>query len=424
VNPGADDIPGNGVDEDCSGKDAEVVKLESNRAVEPADARTWALHKIPEKLDVVLITVDTLRADLGYAGNPKPVSPRIDELAKKSTIFENAYSLASYTSKSLPPALIGKYPSETHRGWAHFNRFEKSDTFIAERLQKAGIFTISVQGYWYFFQPGVGFERGFDVIDTDAAPKAVQVEGDKSSNSDKLTDAAIAELEKPETAKKQFFLWIHYVDPHAEYVKHEGFDFGSSSRDLYDSEVAFVDHHVGRLLDFIDKSAFGKKTAILLTSDHGEAFGEHGMIRHGFEEWEELIRVPLLIHVPGLPPGRIEVRRSAIDLVPTLLDLYRLPLPSGEGTDFVSGTSLLLDLARPPGYEPKQRLIYSNMAAGPNNADRQAFIDGSMKLITSDGRPMGLYDLASDPGEKHDLLDDAAKKESIMGRYRAFLKQL
>jgi choline-sulfatase len=424
VNPGADDVPGNGKDEDCSGKDAELVVLEKPEPTLPADARAWALKKIPEKLDVVLITVDTLRFDLGYMGNPRPVSPKIDALAKDSTVFARAYSLASYTSKSLPPALIGKYPSETHMGWAHFNRFDKADTFMAERAQKAGIRTISVQGYWYFYQPGVGFERGFDVIDTSASPKGFAVEGDKSWNGDKLTDAAIAELGKPENTEKQFFLWIHYVDPHSEYVKHEGFDFGSKSRDLYDSEVAFVDDNVGRLVDYIRKSSFGARTAIVLTSDHGEAFGEHGMIRHGFEEWEELIRVPFIVHVPGLSPGRIEVRRSAIDLVPTLLDLLRLPPPSGEGSDFVSGVSLLLDLARPPGYEPKQRIIFSHMAAGPNNADRQAFIDGSLKLIASDGRPMGIYDLDQDPGEKHDLDDDAALKEKLVGRYKAFVKEL
>jgi arylsulfatase A-like enzyme len=207
-------------------------------------------------------------------------------------------------------------------------------------------------------------------------------------------------------------------------VKHDGFDFGSTSRDLYDSEVAYVDHHVGRLVDAIKKSPFADKTAIVVTSDHGEAFGEHGMIRHGFEEWEELIRVPFIVQVPGLEPRHVSVRRSAIDLVPTLLELYRQPLPPGEGTDFLSGQSLLLDLANPPGYAPKERIIFSHMAAGPNNADRQAFIDGGMKLIASDGRPMGLYDLEKDPDEKHDLLDDAELKEKVTSRYKAFVHEL
>ncbi|MFO0569963.1 MAG: sulfatase [Polyangiaceae bacterium] len=424
IGPGVDDVPGNGVDEDCSGRDAEEVKIEKVAESEPKDMREAALARLPKKPNVVLLSIDTLRWDLGHMGNPRPVSPSLDALAKRSVVFEKSYALASYTSKSLAPALIGKFPNETHRGWAHFNRFEKDDVFVAERLQKAGVRTVSVQGYWYFFQPGVGFERGFDVIDTSAAPKSVQVEGDRSFNSEKLSDAAIAQLAKPENLDKPLFLWVHYTDPHAEYVKHEGFDFGGTGRDLYDSEIAYVDHHVGRVIDAIDKSPIRDTTVIIVTSDHGEAFGEHGMLRHGFEVWDELIRVPLIVHVPGVPARRVSTRRSAIDLVPTVLDLFRAPSPTGAGSDFVSGASLLFDLTNPEGYQAKERVIFAHMTAGPNNADRQAFIDGGKKLVLSEGRALGLYDLEADPGEKKDLLDDAELKEKVTGRYRAFFKEL
>lgn len=424
IGPHADDVPGNGVDEDCSGKDAEKVDLAAEEPEAPKDARTWALEQLPGAPNVVLITVDTLRYDLGYMGYPRKVSPNIDALAKRSTVFSQAYALASYTSKSLAPMLIGKYGSETHRGWSHFNRFDAADTFIQERLQKAGIRTISVQGYWYFFHKGYGFERGFDVLDSSAAPKVIQMEGDRTVTADKVSDAAIEQLKNPENTAKQFFLWAHYVDPHTEYVRHEGFEFGSSSRDAYDSEVAFVDHHVGRVLDFLAKSEVGKRTAIVLTSDHGEAFGEHGMIRHGFEVWEELVRVPLIVHVPGVAPGRVDERRGAIDVVPTILDLYRLPAPGGEGTDFVSGHSLLLDVVQPKGYEPKPRLVFVDMTAGPNNAERQALIWEGKKLIASGGRPLGLYDLDQDPGEKKNLLEDADLKEKMLSRLQAVRRQL
>jgi arylsulfatase A-like enzyme len=339
-------------------------------------------------------------------------------------VFEKAYALASYTSKSLAPMLIGKYGTETHRGWSHFNRFEPDDVFVQERLQKAGIRTISVQGYWYFFQKGYGFERGFDVVNSSAAPKVIQMEGDRTVTADKVSDAVIEELGKPENTAKQLFLWAHYVDPHTEYVRHEGFDFGASSRDSYDSEVAFVDHQVGRVLDFLQKSKLADRTAIVFTSDHGEAFGEHGMIRHGFELWEELVRVPLLIYVPGAKPQRIAVRRGAIDVVPTLLDLFRQPAPARKDSDFLSGQSLLLDVMRPPGYEPKPRIVFVDMTAGPNNAERQAFIEDGKKLIVSGGRPLGLYDLDRDPGEKKSLLDDAELKERMLSRYKAFRREL
>ncbi|MEZ4375005.1 MAG: sulfatase-like hydrolase/transferase [Polyangiaceae bacterium] len=420
--PGADDVPGNGVDEDCSGKDAVEVVLDEPKVEAPKDAKAFIASKLPEKPNVLLITIDTLRWDLGYMGNPRKLSANLDKLAARSAVFENAYSMASYTGKSVGPLLIGKYPSETHRGWSHFNRFTKEDTFVAERASKAGIRTINVQGHWYF-KADTGVGRGFEVEDTSAAPKVLQMEGDRTVNSDKLSDAAIAQLKDPAN-KGQFFMWVHYVDPHAEYVKHDDFDFGKTSRDLYDGEVAFVDQQVGRLLDFIKGSDLDKNTVILITADHGEAFGEHGLIRHGFEIWEELVRVPLIVHVPGADAVRIKQPRSGIDIVPTIMQVLGLPAPSGEGDDFISGQSLLPDVIQPPGYKPQSRIVFVDMPAGPNNAERQALIEGDLKLIVSGGRPLGLYNLREDPAEKKDLLDDAELKEKELGRFKAFRKKL
>src|SRR5690606_21225703 len=116
----------------------------------------------------------------------------------------------------------------------------------------------------------------------------------------------------------------HWVDPHAEYVPHEEFDYGSSPRERYDGEVSFVDAQIGRVLAALQEHSLDDSTVILVSSDHGEAFSEHGMIRHGFEVWEELVRVPLILHVPGAPPRRIAERRSLIDLVPTILQTFEL----------------------------------------------------------------------------------------------------
>jgi arylsulfatase A-like enzyme len=424
VNPGADDVPENGRDEDCSGSDARAVAVAVKAPELVSDARAAALSRLPEHLNVVLLTVDTLRYDLGYAGNPRRISPELDRLAAESVVFERAYSLASYTAKSLPPMLIGRYSSETHRGYSHFNRFEKSDPFLAERLTAAGVHTVSVQGHWYFFQ-NYGMERGFSLINSSAAPRAAQAaEGDRSVTSERISDAVIAELGTLGGASKQFFLWAHYTDPHAEYVEHEGFSFGAGSRAAYDGEVAFVDHHVGRVLAALRQSPLWANTVILVTSDHGEAFGEHGMIRHGFELWEELVRVPLLVRVPGLPPHRVVQRRSAIDLVPTVLELFRVPLPAAGAEDFLSGSSLLLDLALPPGYVPSARPVFVDMAEGPHNAERRAFIEGDTKLVLSGGRALGLYDLAADPAEKRDLSANKADLEAALERFRAFRRGL
>jgi len=319
--------------------------------------------------------------------------------------------------------MIGRYGSETHRGWLHFNRFTREDVFVSERLQKAGIHTVSVQGHWYFFK-NYGMERGYDVIDSRATPADQPIEGDRSSNGDALSDRIIAELERPELESQQFFLWSHYIDAHAEYVPHPEFDFGHRGRELYDGELAFVDHHFGRVLDALAKRPFAERTVVIVTSDHGEAFGEHGLYRHGFELWEELVRVPLIVYVPGVEPRRIAVRRGAIDIVPTILELFGLDTPPANETGALRGVSLLPDVLAPPGYAPKPRVVYIDMPAGPYNDSREAYIEDDMKVITSGPRALGLFDLKADPGEKKDLLDDTAKARPLLARAKAFRKTL
>jgi arylsulfatase A-like enzyme len=161
---------------------------------------------------------------------------------------------------------------------------------------------------------------------------------------------------------------------------------------------------------------------VIVTSDHGEAFGEHGLIRHGFELWEELVRVPLLVRVPGLAPQRVRTRRSLIDIAPTVLDFYRMPQP--EGADAFSGQSLVPDLlAKDPASLPV-RPILVDMPQGPYNDERSAFIQGDLKLITSNGRPLGLYDLGQDPAEKLSLLKDRERTRSALDAYKAFRRGL
>ncbi len=423
VNPDAHDVAGNSIDEDCSGRDATVTPKETPPGGEPTAASLDTAAPTPptapaKDLNVVLITVDTLRFDLGYMGYERPISPNIDALAKKSTVYERSYSLASYTSKSMGPMLIGRYGSETNRGWMHFNKYPREDVMVQERLKAAGVFTMSVQGHWYF-KEDTGLGRGFDVLDLSAAPTRPQGEGDKTVNSPQLSDAAIALLAKPERAAQRFFMWVHYLDPHAEYVRHAEFDFGSSGRARYDGEIAFTDHHVGRVLDAIAASPFADRTIVVVTSDHGEAFGEHGLIRHGFELWEELVRVPLVVYIPGQEPRRIQERRSAIDLVPTFLDIFGVPEPVGD--DFLSGQSMLPEWY---GEAPKPRDIFIDMPAGPYNGDRQAYISDDLKLTTSNSRPMGLYNLATDPGETKNLTKEAAMAEEALERMKEFRSKL
>jgi choline-sulfatase len=398
--PTAIDIPGNGIDEDCSGADLPLPRP-------PPPAPRSARAAVPPNLNLVLITVDTLRIDLGFMGYPRPVSPNLDALAARSTVFERAYSMASYTGKSVGPTLIGKYPSECLRDGAHFNTYSRANTLLAERLQNAGLHTMGAASHWYF-KPKYGLAQGMDVWDLSALRSDAEGAADSSITSHLVSDAAIGLLADPANVDKRFFLWLHYFDPHAPYVPHaDAPDFrpGAKSwgKPLYDGEVWYTDRHIGRVVDFIESQPWGVHTAIVVTADHGEAFDEHGMNWHGVDLWEPLIRVPLVVYVPGVKAHRVQARRSLIDLVPTVLDLMGVAQPPpGE----LSGESSVADIVAPDDAPVDERDVFMDMPWGPWVPQHRALIHGptpGRKLMHEGGPVYLLFDLDSDPRELNDL---------------------
>ena len=406
-NPLAYDIPGNGIEEDCSGADTPVPPPQAPPQLPPT-------AKVPHDLNLVLVTIDTLRLDVGFAGYDKPTTPNLDKLAERSVVFDRMYSMASYTGKSVGPLLIGKYPSETDRDGGHFNKYSPKNVFVTERLHDAHVRTFGGASHWYF-SPWSGLSQGMDEWDMSAKPSDGQGESDTSITSAQLSDAALRMLKKPENTSGRFFMWLHYFDPHAEYMAHDGApDFLGSARGgaagyraLYDGEVWFTDKHLGRVLDYIASQPWGEHTAIIVTSDHGEAFGEHNMSWHGMELWECLVRVPFIVYLPGATPHHVEVKRSHVDLVPTLLDVMGVEQPeAGE----LSGQSMIRDVVEQGPYP--ERDVYIDMPVGPYTLMRKAIVVGptpGTKLIYAGGKNFQLYDLAADPDEKNDLSGDESR---------------
>ncbi len=408
------DKPGNDLDEDCSGADTPLAVKVIPKVIEP---------ELPAKhYNVLLITIDTLRADVGFLGYPKPVTPNLDRLAEKSTVFEHAYAMASYTGKSIGPMLIGKYPSETSRDGSHFNAYDKNNVFVTKRLQDAGIHTFGCSGHWYW-KPWSGVTQGMDLFDLSPIPLGM-TDNDNSISGDRVSDAAIRMLKDEGHSGKPFFMWIHYFDPHAQYVVHQGAPTflpekpgpADYARGAYDGEVWFTDQQVGRVVDYVQSAPFAKDTAIIVTADHGEGLGEHNMSWHGAELWEMLVHVPLLVYVPDAPPRRIAEQRSHIDLAPTIMDLEAVAKPAGGELD---GVSLLADVRLAKGAMPKERDVYMDMPAGPWNLHRRALITGKspgMKLVHLGGPQYQLFDLAADPAEKNDLSGDKERVRELSDR--------
>ncbi len=360
--------------------------------------------------DVVLVTIDTLRADAtGFAGNPRAETPHLDRLAASGWVFERAHAHSVMTLPSHASLLTGQLPYEHGvRDNAGFV-LPRSVRTGAEAFADAGFRTAAFVAA-FPLDARYGLDRGFEVYDDAVPPGAARRFAVAERSGAEVVAAASAWWRSNESARR--FLWVHLYEPHVPYEPPAPFSarFADSS---YLGEVAAADEYVGRLLAEVESSSSGD-SLVVVTSDHGEGLGDHGERTHGLFAYESTLAVPLLFWSPALDGARIAAPVRLVDVAPTLLqaagiELSMLPRLSGRslwrpsdgasrGTGEPATTyfeALRTNLQR--GWAPLRGVI----AVEPAEPRGGAKPEGPFKYISL---PIPeLYDLASDPNETRNL---------------------
>jgi choline-sulfatase len=364
---------------------------------------------LPARPHVLLVTIDTLRADhLGSYGYRAAVTPTLDGLAARGVRFAVAVAHAPLTAPSHASILTGLTP--LHHGVRDNGAYALPATArsVAMAFREAGYRTAAfVSGFP--LKRRFGFDAGFDVYDDNLprgkdARRTAYVE----RTADRTTEAALRWLEaepKAAASRSPFFVWVHYYDPHAPYEAPAAFMAGAASP--YDGEVAFVDAQLGRLLRRIAETANDRPTLVLVTADHGESLGEHGEDTHGIFVYDATLRVPFLLVGPGVPTGAVSATVArGIDVAPTLLDYAGLSAKGMEGRSLrraASGERLADEPAYAESLHPQLQYGWAPL---------HAWRTSKLKLIDAP-RPE-LYDLETDPAEAHDRsLVEPAGVESL-----------
>lgn len=390
VHPGARDVPDNGIDENCNGRDFSLSSLPTYRKgqrmdVPPEFERDW---------NFLLITVDTVRYDhTSMAGYERDTTPNLAKLADRSTSFTFANAPSAGTMASIPAILTSKF---FHSGIAldldvkrgNPPRLKPSNTLLPELLKPKGYATGAILSHEYFNDWGM--DQGVDDYDNTIG----KVRNPHGITSHQITDRAVAWIARQGT--KKWFLWTHYIDPHGFYVRHPGgVQYGDSEMDLYDGELRYTDEHLGRLFREIERLPNADRTIVIITSDHGDGFGEHGYINHGQALFGDILHVPLIVYIPDLPPRQVPGPVSPMDILPTITDL------AGVDTSELSfeGESLVPQLFY--GRDARERIVFAETNIPK---PQRAAVSDRYKLIYKLPQNLyELYDLHADPGEQQNI---------------------
>ncbi|MGH8459164.1 MAG: sulfatase, partial [Nevskiales bacterium] len=343
------------------------------------------------RTNVILITVDTLRADrVGAYGYSKARTPNLDGLAASGVRFERAFSPVPITLPSHACMLTGTYPMRNGMHDFSGNRLDPAMPTLATVLKAQGYATGAVVGA-AVLDRRFGLNNGFDFYyDNFDFNRMLETNLDAMERPGNLVmDQALAWLRK--NSSRRFFLWVHLYDPHHPY--NPPAPYNTQLADPYDGEIAFADAQVGRLLRYLKLGGLLSNTLIVLAGDHGEGLGEHGEKTHGFFIYNSTLQVPLLMKLPSSAVAGKKLVADAVSLVdvmPTVLEALRLPAPPQ-----VQGRSLL-PLLKSKGEADASPLYAESYLPRLhfNWSELRGIQSGNYRLI--DGPKPELYDLSRD----------------------------
>ncbi|MDC0741022.1 sulfatase [Polyangium mundeleinium] len=358
---------------------------------------------LPASPVVFLFSIDCLRNDLLASGKYDEKLPTLASLRRQGVYFRNGRSPGAQTVYSLSALFAGTYFSQQYwtpsTGDVHGLWPENDPTpRFPELLRARGVTTVTFAGApWLVNRYGI--VRGF------SEETFVRPVGNHFTLGKHLVDAALRRLAA--TRGEPLFLYIHFLDAHAPYDLAGG---SGPELDRYLGELALVDAEIGRVVRMIAASPLADRAAFVITSDHGEAFGEHGQYRHANSLYDELLRVPLLVQAKGLTPRVVDEPVTLVDLGPTMLDLFGVETP---------GTFLGQSLV--PFLRGESPTLTRPILAETRMKRALVLRDGTKVTVDDRSRTLELYDLASDPGEMRSLADDPTRLLPPLSLLRRFL---
>lgn len=374
-----------------------------------ASTAAWLTLRSPEprqRPNVILISIDTCRPDyFGCYGRAGGTTPHIDAFAADAVKFSNVVSPVPLTFPAHSSMLTGTYPPfhGVHDNIAY--RLADRNTTLAELLKELGYRSAGIVGAFVMDQQ-FGIAQGFDHYD-DEFESGMTVPGDYPERlGGDVTGVAVDWLDKQ--GDQPFFLFLHYFDPHHPYRPPEPFN-AIFQDDLYAGEIAYTDHCVGKVLDKLKTLGLYESSVIIVTGDHGEAFGEHGEIEHGYYIYGTTTRVPLIMKTPGSRAGRtVEAKVSLIDIVPTILAQLGAAIPGHiQGHDL---TPLLVD--ENPKLDP--RYVYSeSLTATKYGCSSLLGLENDRWKYIQTTRPE-LYDLSVDPGQTKNVAGQYPRQVGVL----------